>query len=222
MLNKGRSSKNDSRKRTSRNILIGTLTAAFIAITPYLFYSYEYFPKGPIWDTWLFTYESKYQESVSIAMWIYMGKLIPLTLLILWFFTCKHWWYHIILIPIAMYAFQLFSVFIEDTAYFDEVEIYWLLPIMMVIIPFVYFIRIRLYDRHVHGIDLEAMEAELEALRSQQTYKAKVVEEVDEDPVNLDELTLSDRINYLLSTRKLESYFRQLQRYIQNHLHLKL
>ena len=154
-------------------------------------------------------------------MWIYMGKLVPLTLLILWFFTCKHWWYHIILIPVSMYAFQLFSVFIEDTAYFDEVEIYWLLPIMMVIIPFVYFIRIKLYDRHVHGIDLEAMEAELEALRSQQTYRTKAIEEVEEDPVNLDELTLFDRINYLLSTRKLESYFNQLQRYIQNHLHLK-
>ena len=91
----------------------------------------------------------------------------------------------------------------------------------MVIIPFVYFIRIKLYDRHVHGIDLEAMEAELEALRSQQTDRAKAVEEIDEDPINLDELTLSDRINYLLSTRKLESYFKQLQRYIQNHLHLK-
>lgn len=164
--------------------MIGSVVALLIAITPYLFYSYEYFPNGPIFKTWLFTYESKYQESVSLAMWIYLGKLIPLSLLVLWFFTCKHWWYHIILIPMAMYVFQLVSLFVEDTAYFDEVEIYWMIPIMLTIVPFVYLIRLKLFDKHVLGIDLEAMDMELEALKKNKPFdknavfekKAKTVE----------------------------------------------
>jgi hypothetical protein len=81
--------------------------------------------------------------------------------LILWFFTCKEWWYHVILIPIAMYSFQLITVFNDDAKYVDEVEIYYVIPVMMVIIPIVYFIRIKLFDKHVYNIDLEKIDAEL-------------------------------------------------------------
>ncbi len=42
----------------------------------------------------------------------------------------------------------------------------------MVVIPFVYFIRVKIYDKYVHGIDLEAMDAEL------QYYKNKEKEQL--------------------------------------------
>jgi hypothetical protein len=38
----------------------------------------------------------------------------------------------------------------------------------MIVISIVYFIRIKLYDTHVHGIDLEAMDAELQAYRERE------------------------------------------------------
>ncbi|MCM4166226.1 hypothetical protein DHD08_00865 [Arenibacter sp. H213] len=139
--------------------------ASLIAITPYLFYTYNYFPDKAIYEGALFTYESKYNLSIYITMWLLMGKLIPLFLLTLWFFTCKHWWYHIILIPMSMFAFQIFGAIAADTKVMDEVEIYWILPIMTLIVPFVYFIRIRLFDKHVLGIDLEAMDLELKAYK---------------------------------------------------------
>ena len=226
MLNKGKSSRNDSKKRNSRSILIGTLTAAFIAITPYLFYSYEYFPKGPILETWLFTYESIYQESVSIAMWIYMGKLVPLALLILWFFTCKHWWYHIILIPALMYAFQIFEGVISDDKYIDSENILWLLPFCMIVVPIVYFIRIKLYDKHVNGIDLEAMEAELAALKKKQADRSKdkkldkfISSETSNKPKGYQ--SMSDKIETKLSTHNIESTIKQFQHRLTNWLHLK-
>ena len=152
MTDNNKPKKTDSAKKKSRSILIGSIAAILIAITPYLFY----------------TYESKYNLSIYATMWFIMGKMIPLLLLILWFFTCKHWWYHIILIPIAMYAFQLFGIIIDDTKLIDEVEILWLIPIMLIITPFVYFIRVKLFDKHVLGIDLEAMDAELKQYKEKE------------------------------------------------------
>lgn len=61
-----------------------------------------------------------------------------------------------------MYAFQLFNILNNESGYIDEFEITWLIPIMMVIIPFVYLIRIKLFDKLVLGIDLRKIEAELE------------------------------------------------------------
>jgi hypothetical protein len=61
-----------------------------------------------------------------------------------------------------MYAFQIFEVLYDDDIYVDTENILWLLPVCMVVIPFVYFIRVKLYDKYVHGIDLDAMDAELQ------------------------------------------------------------
>ena len=163
-------------KKKSKSILIGSIVALFIAISPYLFYTYQYFPTGNKIDLFFFVYESKWQQNISIIMWFFMGKFIPFILLALWFFTCKHWWYHVILIPIAMFAFQIVSL-INDDKYLDETEIYWLIPIMLVITPFVYFIRVKLFDKHVLGIDLEAMDAELKEYKEKERLQKEKEEE---------------------------------------------
>ena len=159
------------KKKSSKSIWMGSIVALFIAITPYLFYTYEYFPDTAIYNSWIFNYESKFNLSIYVTVWLLIGKAVPVLLLILWFFTCKHWWYHIILIPIAMYSFQIFSLVAQDIQYIDEVEIYWLIPIMMLVTPFVYFIRVKLFDKHVLGIDLEAMDKELQDLKQKQSQE---------------------------------------------------
>lgn len=147
---------------TTKNKLIkSTIIAFLIAITPYIFYLYESFPVDRSWETSLFTFESNYYENVRMVGWVCMNKIIPLFLLILWFFTCRDWWYHVILIPIAMFAFQLIQAINDESRNFDELEIYWLIPIMMIIVPIVYFIRLKLFDKYVYGIDLEKIDAEL-------------------------------------------------------------
>ncbi|MEM6722161.1 MAG: hypothetical protein AAF611_22730 [Bacteroidota bacterium] len=60
-----------------------------------------------------------------------------------------------------MYIFQLISIINDDVQSVDEVEIYYVLPVMMIIVPIVYWIRIKLFDKHVHGIDLKKIDAEL-------------------------------------------------------------
>lgn len=167
MLNNAKLNESNSRKKKSKSIFVGSLVALIIVISPYLFYTYRFFPNEKTMDFYLFIMESNFNESISTVMWFFMIKFIPLLLLVLWFFTCKHWWYHAILIPIAMYTFQIVSLFYEEK-YLDETEIYWLIPIMLVVTPFVYFIRVKLFDKHVLGIDLEAMDAELKVYKEKE------------------------------------------------------
>ncbi|XLS27503.1 hypothetical protein ACJD0Z_09875 [Flavobacteriaceae bacterium M23B6Z8] len=125
----------------------------------------------------MFTYESNYYENVNVAMWTYMQKVVPFLLLLIWFFTNKHWWYHILLVPIIMYAFQLFGTISSETLILDEVELFYLFPIMMVIIPFVYWIRLRLFDKLVYGIDLKEIERELDEYKEKEKAEKKKKEE---------------------------------------------
>ena len=145
----------------SRDLLQGSLIALVIIASPYLFYSYSSFPDGPVWETSMFTYESKYQENMQFAMWIFLGKFVPILLLSIWFFTCKHWWFHSILIPLAMYVFQLINAINQDVnPSVDEVELVWLIPIMLIVVPLVYLIRAKLFNK-MRGNDLESFEEEL-------------------------------------------------------------
>jgi amino acid permease len=156
-----------------KNIIANSIIVALIAITPYLFQLYEYVPAVEKWDTAFFTIDKREYKNVQILFWISLNKAIPLLLMVIWFFTCSKWWYHVILIPMFMFGFQLFTAINDKTSILDVVEIYWLIPIMMIIIPFVYFIRIKLMDRLVHGIDLRKINAELEEYERKEKEQEK-------------------------------------------------
>ncbi len=70
-----------------------------------------------------------------------------------------------------MYAFQIFEDVFDNDYIVDTENLLWLLPICVVLIPFVYFIRLKLYDKHVHGIDLEAMDEELRILKEKEALR---------------------------------------------------
>ena len=131
----------------NKNLVIGSIIATLIAITPYLFYLHESVPDVKTWHTFLFTYNAGHYDSASIAIWVLLGKLIPLYLLFIWFFTCRHWWYHALIVPIAMYAYQTFDVLNKDMRYFDSNQLIYLIPIMAVIIPSIYLIRARIFNK---------------------------------------------------------------------------
>lgn len=154
-------------KKARKRIIIESFVVLFVVISPFVFKLHEYFSSDPTATINLlgFQIDRNGFANLSIYAWFMLGKIVPLYLFVIWFFTCKHWWYHIILIPITMYAFQIFEVVYSDDKFVDTENILWLLPVCMVVIPIVYFIRIKLYDKHVHGIDLEAMDAELKAYR---------------------------------------------------------
>lgn len=209
-------------KKAKRKIFIESTLVFFVAISPFIYKLYDYLPENPEATISFLgmTIDNNGFPDISTYAWFLMSKLVPLYLMIFWFLTSKNWWYHIILIPIAMYAFQIFEVIYSDDLYVDTENIWWLLPICMVIIPFVYLIRIKLYDRHVHGIDLEAMEAELHALKQkrlkQQNMEANKVELPKAELPKVDYRSLSEWIDQEFSTAKLAQRFRNFQNSLKN------
>lgn len=161
-----------------KKIILESFLAFFIAISPLLWYLYKYIDvsdDGNWYFLW-FTFTPNGFKNVGMALYFYSTKFIPLTLLIIWFATCKHWWYHVLLIPIAMFAFQGYMAVLEDTSKVDENELLYLLGVCMVVIPVVYLIRLKLVDKHVHGIDLEAMDEELKAYREKERQQKELQE----------------------------------------------
>jgi len=125
----------------------GSIIATVIAITPYLFYLHEGIPETKTWDTFLFTYTSHYFEDVNYVFWIFTSKAIPLMLLLIWFFTNRHWWYHTLIVPIAMYTYQLVSLFNDDYTYIDELQLIYLVPIMAIVVPSIYLMRAKMFNK---------------------------------------------------------------------------
>ena len=147
MLQKSKEQRSRKDLTANKNLVIGSIVATLIAITPYLFYLHESVPDTKIWDTFLFTYNSGYFESANVVMWILTGKLIPVLLLFIWFFTCRHWWYHTLLVPIAMYIYQILILLNDDLSYVDQFQLIYLVPVMAIIIPSIYLLRAKIFNK---------------------------------------------------------------------------
>jgi len=197
----------EKKKKVRKRFVIETIMLFFIILSPFIFKLHGYLPRDPEATLEIFglTIDRNGFPNIRTHIWFLLGKIIPLYLLIIWFFTCKQWWNHLILIPILMYAFQTFEVIFNEGDTVDSENLIWLLPVCMVVIPLVYFIRMKLVDKYVHGIDLEAMEAELNALKEKANYKPTTDEELEKLKSN----TLAEIINRKLSTRRLEAWFQK-------------
>ena len=150
-------------KTGKKSLFLGGIIVLLIAITPFVFYSYKSLPETQIWETSLFKATTSFPDWLSAA-WYFINKFVPLYLLLLWFFTCKHWWHWIILVPITMYAFQLWGV-LNESNNLDELELVYIVPLMLIIVPAVYLIRAKLFNE-VRGKDLDSFEEELMVKKS--------------------------------------------------------
>ena len=159
-------------RRVSSSAVIGSIIGTLIASTPLLFSLYESVPAEKVWDTFMFTYDSNAWEDAQYAMWVYTGKLVPLLLLFIWFFTNRHWWYHALLVPIAMYIFQLIVSFNAEKN-FDEFQLIYMLPVMAIIIPSIYLIRAKMFNK-LNDADKTMQELEEEFMYKPLTFWGKV------------------------------------------------
>jgi len=166
-------SMNKNKKSARTKIIIESFFVLFIATTPFLYKIHDYLPNEPdVTISFLgMTIGNNGFNSVGIFCWFLVSKLVPLFITLYWFLTSKDWWYHILLIPIVMYALHIFEVLSTDSSTVDAESIFWVLPFCMFIIPFVYLIRVKIYDKYVNGIDLEAMDAELKALKEKERLR---------------------------------------------------
>jgi len=158
------------------SLLAGSFIAAFLAASPYFFYLYEGFPAVRSWKTSFLdidiNYTTEFYSDVNVLAWILFSKLIPLSFLFIWFFTCKHWWYHAIIIPICMYTFQIYGTLDDDNAFTDFGEIYVLAPLILFALVFLYGIRMKIFDK-IHNIDYSEL--------NRVTLKGEIKEENKKD-----------------------------------------
>ncbi len=153
----------------SKEIILGSIVATFIALTPFFFSLYKSVPDRKIWSTFLFTYDSKYYESALIMVWTLSGQVIPFILILIWFFTNRHWWYHALLIPIAMYVFQIIETLNSDLYFTDRNLILYLLPLMIIIVPSIYLVRARIFN-HINTANKT-----MQDLEDQLTFRPKTI-----------------------------------------------
>jgi hypothetical protein len=159
--------------KLSSSAIIGTFISMFIASTPLLFSFYESVPSSKIWSTFLFTYDSNFWEDAQYGMWVFTGKIIPLTLILIWFFTNRHWWYHVLLVPIIMYTYQIIETYNIEKTSIDENQLIVLLPILAIIVPSIYLIRAKMFHK-INDADKTLEELEEEFMIKPKTVWGKV------------------------------------------------
>lgn len=166
---------------TKKKILSsGTFVAFIILMTPLLFYIHHFFPDSPTFDTIFGRMDSSYYQNVQIFIWVVFGKVTPLILLLIWFLTCKHWWYHAIIVPVAVITYQILIALNEDIVFLDFNDIYFLFPLVAAVAAFSYGIRIKIFDR-IYGVDLDE---DLKRVR----WNGKIVKVPANSPLDLEEV----------------------------------
>lgn len=149
-------------RETNKSLIVGSIIATFLALSPFLFTLYESVPDVQVWDTFLGTYESPYYESVKTLAWTLTTKITPLIFLTLWFLTNRHWWYHALLVPMAMYFYQIIIILNDDMQFADtDAQKLYLVPVMAVVIPSIYLIRARMFNK-INDADKSIQELEEE------------------------------------------------------------
>lgn len=164
---------NTDKLKFNKSIILGSIFATIIAITPFIYYTYEYVPETKTWETWFFTYESGFYEDAQVGIWSILMKAVPVLLLFIWFFTCRHWWYHALLVPIAMFTYQIFGALNDDMEYIDEFQLIHLVPVMTIVIPSIYLMRSHMFNT-LNTINKTTQELEDELMFKPKTIWGKI------------------------------------------------
>ncbi|WP_272022498.1 hypothetical protein [Olleya namhaensis] len=164
---------NVKKKINRKELLLGSIVATIIAISPFFFSIYKSVPDQKIWNTFLFTFDSQYYESVNVLVWTLSSQIIPLLLLLIWFFSNRHWWYHSLLVPISLYIYQIIETVNSDLYFTDKNIIIYLLPIMIIVVPSIYLVRARIFN-HLNTVDKTTQDLEDELTFRPKTFWGKV------------------------------------------------
>lgn len=147
---------------------MGSIIVFLIIISPLIFYTYRLFPKVTIWETAFFTFESKGYQNVYSFAWVFIQKFVFLYLFVIWFVTNKNWWHHVIVVPITMLLFQIITLINWEVTAADELELYWMIPIIAMVLFVIYKIRKKL-KYYTNSLDLlDKVNNEIEKIESSQ------------------------------------------------------
>lgn len=167
-------------KQRLKSLRWGSIVFLLIALSPVLAYIHKVIPETKVWETPFFVFESGFYENTQTFVWALMSKVLPIFLLIIWFATCKHWWYHVIAIPLGMFIFQAVSLFLLDFSKAqDEYDLAITIPLIIGVLLILYLIRGNL-SKNIEVINLDDdIDKEIEKLERLDELKAKHPERED-------------------------------------------
>ena len=143
------------KNKRRRSLILGSFIILLIISTPYFLYLYRAIPyELENYESFFGTINGGYYEKAQSYVYTFFGKFVPFLLLIIWFITNKHWWVHALIIPITVYLFQLISVINDGELYYDEVEFIYTVPIAVIIIVILYFLRSTM-STYIQALDLK-------------------------------------------------------------------
>lgn len=144
-----------SLKNKKTSLIIGSVIAILICISPFLLYIHNLIPDNlENFDSIFGTIKGGQFGFAQVFVFTFFNKFVPLFLLFLLYISNKNWWSNVILIPIAMYIFQITSIISHSESSFDEIEFIYLIPITIIILTPIYFIKKRL-DVYLKALDLK-------------------------------------------------------------------
>jgi len=149
-------------------------------------------------------------RSTSAIILAVLGRLVPFTILFYWFLTSKRKWYHIILIPLVVYTYQLLKITLVDE--------WWFLPASIIIAPLMYLIKLHFYNI-AQGEQFKTLEKELKALEENPIEPEIKTEFIERKPKET-YMTISEWIDYQFSTHNLHFVFRQFSNNVRSWTHL--
>jgi hypothetical protein len=143
------------KNQRKKSLFVGSIIAFLILITPYfLFINKSIDPSLTNYNTVFGNISAGYYQTIYNYTYWFFSKFVPLFLFFIWFVTCKHWWVHVIIIPITVYLFQLITVINDSAAYVDEVEFIYTVPIAVIVMGLLYFLRSKM-SIYVQAVDLK-------------------------------------------------------------------
>ncbi len=142
--------------------LVDIIVIVLIALSPYIFYVQYLLP-----DSELKRFIIEYGNDLDTVLWFCAIKIHLIVLLLIWYFTCKHWWRISILIPLILEIFKLIGLFNTNVDTFDEVDFIISFPVTIPIIFLVFFLlnKLRLYSKS--RILIDELNEEIESVFSQ-------------------------------------------------------
>ena len=152
--------------KRKNSLLTGSIIIFLIMLAPYLLYVHESIPSSiRVYESFLGAIDGgdNYGEA-QIYIYFLLAKFVPLFLLTIWFVTNKNWWGHGLIIPISVYLFQFIVVLNDSEQYMMEVEFIYTIPITVIVMVVLYFIRSKMAI-FIQAVDLKKeMDAHMKEL----------------------------------------------------------
>lgn len=138
-----------------KSLFWGSILILLIVSSPYLLYIHNLIPDDvENYETIFGVIKGGYFELAHVYVYMIFNKFVPLFLLSILYITMRRWWANAILIPIAVYLFQLISILNDDAKSFDKIEYIYTIPILVIVLLALYVIRNKIAI-YLEAIDLK-------------------------------------------------------------------